>query len=52
MASVEIRHYVTRDGRDVFLEWLYRLRDPIAKMRIVQRVNRIELANRVASRRW
>lgn len=41
----EIRHYLTTDGEDVFLEWLRRMRDPIAKVQIVKRVNRVELGN-------
>ena len=43
MASFEIRHYLTADGEDVFLEWLRRVRDPIAKVQTVKRVNRVEL---------
>jgi putative addiction module killer protein len=42
---MEVRHYVTEDGRDVFLDWLRHVRDPIAKVQIVRRVNRIELGN-------
>lgn len=42
---IEIRHYLTGDGRDVFLDWLRRLRDPIARMKIVKRVNRVEQGN-------
>lgn len=41
----EIRHYLTADGRDVFLDWLRQLRDPIAKLQVVKRVNRIEQGN-------
>ncbi len=42
---VEIRHYLTADGKDVFLDWLRRVRDPIAKVQIVKRVNRVEQGN-------
>lgn len=45
---VEIRHYLTEDGKDVFLDWLRRVRDPIAKVQIVKRVkrvNRVEQGN-------
>jgi len=42
---VEIRHYVTPDGRDVFLDWLRKVRDPVAKVQIVKRVNRVEQGN-------
>lgn len=41
----EIRHYLTEDGKDLFLEWLRRVRDPIAKVQIVKRLNRIEQGN-------
>lgn len=41
----EIRHYLTDDGNDVYLAWLKLLRDPIAKIQIVKRVNRVELGN-------
>ena len=42
---VEIRHYLTADSKDVFLDWLRRVRDPIAKVQIVKRVNRVEQGN-------
>jgi len=41
----EIRHYLTEDERDLYLDWLKRLRDPIAKVQIIKRVNRIEQGN-------
>lgn len=41
----EIRHYVDSNGRDHFLAWLKRIRDPIAKNQIIRRVNRLELGN-------
>jgi putative addiction module killer protein len=41
----EIRHYLTEEGKDVFLEWLKRLRDPVAKVQVVKRVNRVEQGN-------
>lgn len=41
----EIRHYVTGDGKDVFLDWLKRVRDPVAKVQIVKRVSRVEQGN-------
>jgi putative addiction module killer protein len=41
----EVRHYVTRDERDVYLEWLRQLRDAKAKMAVIRRVNRVELGN-------
>lgn len=42
---VEIRHYVTPDGKDVYLDWLRKLRDMTARIAIDRRVNRIELGN-------
>lgn len=45
MPMVEIRHYLTVDGRDVFLDWLRQVRDPVAKVQIVKRVNRVEQGN-------
>ena len=41
----EIRHYLTADGKDIYLEWLKQVRDPIAKVQIVKRVNRVEQGN-------
>lgn len=40
-----IRHYLTVDLKDVYLTWLKQLRDVIAKMQVIKRVNRIELGN-------
>lgn len=42
---VEIRHYVTPDGKDVYQNWLGKLRDMTARIAIDRRVNRIELGN-------
>jgi putative component of toxin-antitoxin plasmid stabilization module len=41
----EIRHYLTQNNKDVFMEWRKRLRDTQAKIAIDRRVNRIELGN-------
>jgi putative addiction module killer protein len=41
----EIRHYLTADGKDPYLDWLRQLRDPIAKAQVVKRVSRIEQGN-------
>jgi putative addiction module killer protein len=41
----EIRHYLTRDGRDVYEEWHSELRDLKARIAIDRRINRIELGN-------
>jgi putative addiction module killer protein len=40
-----VRHYVTPDEKDVFLDWLKRLRDTTVKVQIIKRINRIELGN-------
>jgi hypothetical protein len=37
-----VRHYLSEEERDPFQEWLKKLRDPIAKIQVVKRVNRIE----------
>jgi putative addiction module killer protein len=42
---VEIRHYITADEKDVFLDWLRKLRDVRARIAIDRRVNRVELGN-------
>jgi len=41
----EIRHYLTSDEKDPFLEWRSKLRDTKAKIAIDRRINRIELGN-------
>lgn len=41
----EVRHYLTADGKDVFLDWLRKLRDVTARIAVDRRVNRIELGN-------
>lgn len=41
----EILYYVQEDGRSPFREWMERLRDKAAKMRIAQRLRRIEDGN-------
>ncbi len=40
-----VRHFLSEDERDPLQEWLKKLRDPIAKMQVVKRVNRIESGN-------
>jgi putative addiction module killer protein len=42
---IEIRHYVTRAGRDVFDDWLSQLADARAQAKIVSRVNRLAAGN-------
>ena len=42
---VEIRHYMTPDNKDVYLDWLRKLRDTTARIAIDRRVNRVESGN-------
>ncbi|MCL4523068.1 MAG: type II toxin-antitoxin system RelE/ParE family toxin [Acidobacteria bacterium] len=42
---IEIRHYLTRGGRDVFDEWLTGLADPRAQAKIAVRINRLAAGN-------
>jgi putative addiction module killer protein len=42
---LEIRHYLDREGQNPFLDWLRDLRDPIAKVAIIRRLNRLEHGN-------
>ena len=41
----EIRHYLAEDEKDVYLDWLKKLRDTTAKIAIDRRVNRVEQGN-------
>lgn len=41
----EIRHYLTRSDKDVFMEWRRQLRDSKAKIAIDRRISRMELGN-------
>ncbi|QKE40423.1 MAG: type II toxin-antitoxin system RelE/ParE family toxin [Ferrovum myxofaciens] len=41
----EIRHYLTTDEKDIYLDWLRKLRDVTAKIAVNRRVTRIELGN-------
>ena len=45
MNMYEIRHFVSAGGVDLFNDWLKRVRDPVAKVQIVKRVNRMEQGN-------
>ncbi|ABG12534.1 addiction module protein [Yersinia pestis] len=40
-----IKHYLTPEGRDLYMEYLKSLRDSIAKAKISSRVNRIASGN-------
>ena len=41
----KILHYITADGRDVYMDWLKQVRDPTAKVQLVKRVSRSEQGN-------
>ena len=41
----EIRHYLTTDEKDIFLDWHRKQRDTTAKIAIDRRVNRVEQGN-------
>jgi putative addiction module killer protein len=40
-----VRHYITEDERDIFQEWVQKLRDSLAKGQVLKRVNRMEDGN-------
>jgi len=42
---VEIRHYVSRSGKDVFDQWLTQLADARAQAKISVRINRLAAGN-------
>ena len=42
---IELRRYITPEGKDVFGEWLARLKDERAKAKIVIRLDRVGLGN-------
>lgn len=42
---MEIRHYISRAGRDVFDDWLTQLADARAQAKIASRVNRLAAGN-------
>ena len=42
---IEIRHYVSRAGRDIFQEWLWSLNDKRTQEKIAARVSRLEVGN-------
>jgi putative addiction module killer protein len=41
----EIRHYIRGDARNVYLQWVLKLRDIKARLAVDRRVNRMELGN-------
>ncbi len=42
---IEIRHYVTRAGKDIFDDWLTELADARAQAKIASRINRLAAGN-------
>ena len=42
---IEIRHYLSRAGKDVFDDWLTRLTDARAQAKIATRINRLAAGN-------
>jgi putative addiction module killer protein len=42
---IEIRHYVSRAGKDVFDDWLSRLNDVRARAKIAVRIDRLAVGN-------
>jgi putative addiction module killer protein len=44
-SAIEIRHYVSRSGKDEFDDWLSELADPRAQAKIATRIDRIAVGN-------
>ena len=42
---IEIRHYVSRGGKDIFDDWLTQLADARAQAKIAIRINRLAAGN-------
>jgi len=42
---IEVRRYLTRAGRDVFGEWLARLKDNRTRAKIIVRIDRLSAGN-------
>lgn len=42
---IEIRHYVSRGGKDIFDDWLTELADARAQAKIATRINRLAAGN-------
>lgn len=41
----EIRHYLTSDEKDVYLDWLRKQRDTTARIAVDRRMHRVEQGN-------
>lgn len=44
-SAIEVRHYVSRAGKDVFDDWLSRLADARTQAKVAVRVNRLAAGN-------
>ena len=42
---IDLTHYVSPNGQDLYQQWFNRLKDPIAKARIATRLNRLSLGS-------
>ena len=42
---IEVRHYVTRAGKDLFDDWLSKLADTRAQAKVASRINRLATGN-------
>jgi putative addiction module killer protein len=43
--AIEIRHYITRSGKDAFDDWLSELPDTRTQAKIAARINRLTVGN-------
>jgi|SRR6185437_2465135 putative addiction module killer protein len=43
--AVDIRHYITRSGKDAFNDWLSELADIRAQAKVAARINRLAVGN-------
>ncbi|MFZ6640257.1 type II toxin-antitoxin system RelE/ParE family toxin [Undibacterium sp. TC4M20W] len=41
----DIKHYLSSDNKDIYFDWVRKLRDVKARIAIDRRINRIELGN-------
>jgi len=41
----EIRHYLSSNGKDIYMQWWDKLRDHKARLALDRRVNRVALGN-------
>jgi putative addiction module killer protein len=43
--TIDVRHYVSRAGKDIFDDWLSQLADTRAQAKIASRINRLAVSN-------